>query len=152
MSAASYYDEAAAHDNQPGHSGTQIHGQDPHNSMHEQQQRGFPQQNYNRQNEQGTYDGQEPNMGNRNYVQGAQQMNGNGNYAQGAQQSEGHGAQAAVADDRDTLTKCNDNPPDYKKETTIMPPLNGPCFQCPGPCLCTLSLLLLTAAVQPSLI
>ena len=56
--------------------------------------------------------------GNGNYAQGAQHMNGNNNYAHGAQQMEGQGAQGDVADDRDTLTKCNDNPPDYEKKTS----------------------------------
>ena len=42
---------------------------------------------------------------------------GNSNYAQGAQQHmNGNGEQAAVADDRDTLTKCKDNLPDYMIE------------------------------------
>ena len=120
MSAASYYDKAAvqldAHQPGPMHSGTQDYTQNMHNSMHDQQQRGYPQQNYNGQNEQTIYNGREPKMGNSNYAQDAQQINGNGNYAQGAQQSQGHGTQGAVADDRDTLTKCNDNPPDYMQK------------------------------------
>lgn len=120
MSSASYYDASAQEETgqQPGpmHSGTQGYGEDMHKGMNEQQQRGFPQQGYNQQSGNGVYNGQEPNMGNTNYAQGAQQMNGNNyNYAQGAQQMDGQGTQGAVADDRDTLTKCNDNPPDYKK-------------------------------------
>ena len=121
MSATSYYDQAASQETShfgptsgqqsgPMHSGTQGYGQDMRQDMNEQQQHGFPQQ----QSGNGVYNGQEPNMGNTNYAQGAQQMNGGNNYAQGAQQMEGHGAQGAVADDRDFLTKCNDNPPDYK--------------------------------------
>ena len=135
MSAASYYDKTASQDDQqPGlvHSGAQGYGQDTHSGMHEQQQqqqqqqqqRGFPQQGYNAQSGDGIYNGQKPNMGNSNYAQGPQQMNGNGNYVQGAQQMNGNdnyaqqigGRQGAVADDRDTLTKCNDNFSDYKKE------------------------------------
>lgn len=133
MSAASYYDKAATQEEtshlastsgeQPGpmHSGTQGYGQDMRDGMHEQQQRGFPQQGNSEQSGNGIYNGQEPKMGNSNYAQGAQQMNGNnnGNYAQGAQQMEGHGAQGAVADDRDTITKCNDNPSDYTKKNSL---------------------------------
>lgn len=131
MSAASYYDKAATQEEtshlsstsgqQPGpmHSGTQGYGQDMREGMNEQQQqRGVPQEGYNQQSGNGIYNGQEPNMGNTNYAHGAQQMNGNNNYAQGAQQMEGNGAQGAVADDRDTITKCNDNPPDYKENDT----------------------------------
>lgn len=130
MSAASYYDKAATQEEgeQPGpmHSGTQGYSQDMRDGMHEQQQRGFPQQGYNEQSGNGIYNGQEPKMGNSNHAQGSQQMNSNSNfaqggqqmnannnYAQGGQQMEGNGAQGAVADDRDTITKCNDNPPDY---------------------------------------
>ena len=128
MAAASYYDKASTSEEtpdfvptsaqQPGpmHSGTQGYGQDMREGMNEQQQRGFPQQGYNQQSANGVYNGQEPNMGNTNYAQGAPQMNGNNyNYAQGAQQMEGRETQGALADDRDTLTKSNDNPPDYKK-------------------------------------
>ena len=116
MSAASYYDKAAAQDGnqQPGpmqYSGATGYNQESHDRMHEQQQRGYPQQASNGQGEQRIYNGQEPQMGNSNYAQGAQQTGGQG---QG-------GAQGAVADDRDTLTKCNDNPPDYKKKTQFMP-------------------------------
>ena len=103
MSAASYYDKAATQqETSPGpmHSGTQGYGQDMRQGMNEQQH-GFPQQGYNEQSGDGIYAGQKPNMGNTNYAQGAQQM-------------EGKGAQGAVADNRDTITKCNDNPPDYK--------------------------------------
>ena len=135
MSAASYYDQAAnqehetshlARDQQPGpmHSSTQSsHGQEMRDGLQQQQQqqqRGFPQQGYNEQSGNGIYNGQEPRMGNSNYAQGAQQMNGNGNYAaQGAQQMQGHGAQEAVADDRDAITKCNDNLPDYKEKQSL---------------------------------
>lgn len=121
MSAASYYDKASTQEEmgqQPGpmHPDTQGPAQDMREGMNEQGQRGFPQQGYNQQSGNGVYNGQEPNMGNTNYAQGAQQMNGNNyNYAQDAQQMDGHGTQGAVADDRDTLTKCNDNPPDYKQ-------------------------------------
>lgn len=102
MSSSSYYDQAATqHETSadPMHSGTQGYGQDVRQGMNEQQH-GFPQQGYNEQSGDGIYSGQKPNTGNTNYAQGAQQM-------------EGKGAQGAVADDRDTLTKCNDNPPDY---------------------------------------
>ena len=113
MSAASYYDKAATGEEtsrlaptsgeQSGamHSGTQGYGQEMRQGMQEQQQHGFPQQGYNEQSGNGIYNGQDPKMVNNNYAQGAQQL-------------EGHGAQGAVADDRDTITKCNDNPPDYK--------------------------------------
>lgn len=136
MSAASYYDKAATQeDQQPGpmQSGAQGgYGQDVHSGVHEQQ-RGFPQQGYNGQSRGGVYSGQGPNMGNSNYAQGPQQMNGNGSYAQGAQQMNGNsgnyaqgdqqmGGPGAVADDRDTLTKCNDNPPDYKKDKSNIQP------------------------------
>lgn len=98
MSAASYYDKAASQEDTshfaptsgqqsgPMHSGAQGYGQDMRQDMNEQQLHGFPQQ----QSGNGVYNGQEPNMGNTNRVQGA------------------------VADDRDTITKCNDNLPDYK--------------------------------------
>ncbi len=114
MSASSYYDKAASQEETshfaptsgqqtgPMHSGSQGYGQDMRQDMRQdmneqQQQHGFPQQ----QSGNGVYNGQEPNMGNTNHAQGAQQM-------------QDHGAQGAVADDRDTITKCNDNPPDYK--------------------------------------
>ena len=137
MSAASYYDKAATQEDQPGpmHSGTQAYGQDMRQGMNEQQQQrgfdqqGFNQQGYNEQSGNAIYSGQEPKMGNTNYAQGAQQMNGNSNnaqgaqhmngsnnYAQGAQQMDDQGAQGDVADDRDAITKCNDNPSDYKKK------------------------------------
>ncbi len=108
MSAASYYDKATTQDESSGHQAGPMHS--------DMQQRGFPQQGYNGQSENGIYNGQEPRMGNSNYTQGAQQMNdhNNSNYAQGAQQAEG--AQGATADNRDTMTKCNDNPPDYKEK------------------------------------
>ena len=141
MSAASYYDKTSTQEEsphfvptsgqQPGpmHSGTQGYGQDMHEGMNEQQQRGFPQQGYNQQSGNGVYNGQEPNMGNANYAQGAQQMNGNSNnYAQGAQQMDGRETQGAVADDRDTLTKSNDNPPDYMKTITGTMSFMKSCF------------------------
>lgn len=150
MSAASYYNKAGAQvdDHQPGpmHSGNAGHNQDSQDRVHEQQQQRGPQQGFSGQGEHGIYNGQEPQMGNSNYAQGAQQMNGNSNYAQGPQQmngngnyaqgpqqtgGQGQGAQGAVADDRDTLTKCNDNPPDYKKEESIYAAWIVLLLQCP---------------------
>lgn len=131
MSASSYYDKAATQQGTssgPMHSGTQGYGQDMRQGMNEQQH-GFPQQSYNEQSGDGIYSGQKPNMGNTNYAQGAQQMDGKANYAQGAQQMEGKGAQGAVADDRDTITKCNDNPPDYKTINLRKSLFNGRMFQ-----------------------
>lgn len=102
--------------------------------------RGFPQQGYNQgYNEQssGMTNGQQQqnmgqqHMGNNSYGQGApqqmhgqnngvysgqqQQNMGSSNYAQGAgqQQMNGGMGQAAEPDNRDTITKCNDNLPDY---------------------------------------
>lgn len=131
MATAIHHDNAAPQDETshptPGqmHSGTQGYVQD----MHDQQQRGFPEQGYNEQSGNGIYDGQQSKMGNTNYAQGAQQMNGdrNGTYAQGAQKMEGQGAQG---DDRDTITKCNDNPSDYEKEKPrTIPSLNTSSLQ-----------------------
>jgi len=111
-------------------------GQEMHSETHRYPQQGYN-QGYNEQSS-GTYSGQQQQnmgqqqMGNTGYGQGApqQQMNeqnngvysgqhqqqmGNSNYAQGAgqQQMNGGVGQAAEPDNRDTLTKCNDNPPDY---------------------------------------
>ena len=157
MSAANYYDSAASQEQtshfsptsgqQPGpmHSGTQGYSQELRDGMHEQQHSNLPQQGYS---------GQEPQMGSSNYAQGAQQMNGNNNnnYEQGAQQMEGHGAQGAVADDRDTITKCNDNPPDYKKRNSKTVPLMNKCFITLSNDAPARAALVLTAAVQLSLI
>ncbi|KAL9135274.1 MAG: hypothetical protein Q9175_003542 [Cornicularia normoerica] len=169
MSAANYYDKADSQEEtshfsptsgqQPGplHSGTQGYSHDMREGMNEQQQhqRGFPQQGYHVQSGNGIYSGQDPKMGNTNYAQGTQQMKGNGNYAQGAQQMEGHGAQGAqgaVADDRDTITKCNDNPPDYKKTISGIVSLINESFITLSNELLACAGLLLTAAVQTSLI
>lgn len=62
----------------------------------EQQHRGNPGQTYNNSN------GQEQMMSNGYNAQDPQQMTNSGN-----------GAQPAAVDRRDTLTRCNDNPPDY---------------------------------------
>ncbi|MCJ1456930.1 hypothetical protein MMC28_007296 [Mycoblastus sanguinarius] len=99
MSAASYYDQSqersqlSSHEPGPMQSGNQTQGLGQ--EMQHEQQRGYAQQGHNDQG--GVYAGQQQaNMGNSNYAQGAQQhMNGNGE-------------QAAVADDRDTLTKWLD--------------------------------------------
>ena len=161
MSAASYYDKPATHEEVPHlsstsgeqagpmHSGTQGYGQDMRDGMHEQQQRGFN----NEQSGNGIHHGQEPRTGNSNYVQDAQQMNGgNNSYAQGAQQMQGNGAQGVVADDRDSMTKCNDNPPDYNDLIFREPFLCcGPSMTLPDDMLaCSVSLLI--AAVQRTLV
>lgn len=145
MSAASYYDKAATREEtsrlaptsgeQSGimHSGTQGYGQEMRQGMQEQQQHGFPQQGYNEQSGNGIYNGQDPKMVNNNYAQGAQQM-------------EGHGAQGAVADDRDTITKCNDNPPDYKKMISgTVSLMNGFLITLPNDTLARAGLLLIAA-------
>lgn len=166
MSAANYYDKAAPQDEtsnfsptsgqQPGpmHSGTQGYAQHMRDGMQEQQQHGYPQQGYNEQSGDGIYSGQDPKMGNSNYAHGAQQMNGNNNYEQGAQQMQGHGAQGegAVADDRDTITKCNDNPPDYKQMTLEIAMSMNESFTTLSNEPLAGSGLLLTAAVQIALI
>lgn len=118
MAAATYYDEPALQQEKPQFSapsgqqsagiGNQEHGtQGLGQEMHQQEQRNFPQQGYNEQSN-GVYAGQQQPMGNTNHAQGAssQPMNGNANAVNGGQA-------AAKADDRDTITKCNDNPPDY---------------------------------------
>ena len=76
------------------------------------QQNGYPQQGYNEQND-GAYGGQQQQMG--------QQQMGNSNHAQGASQQPTNGGvgQAAEADNRDTITKCNYNPSDYMRESEV---------------------------------
>lgn len=73
-------------------------------------------------------------MGSSNYTQGAgQQQMGNSNYAQGARQQPMNGGvgQAAEADNRDTITKCNDNLPDYIREfDTSFPSASSETFLC----------------------
>ncbi len=75
-----------------------------------------------------TQGGGQQQIGNINYTQGGgqqqqmgQQQMSNNNYIQGGgQQMNSTGEQAAVADDRDTMTKCNDNPPDSILELLII--------------------------------
>ena len=142
MAAASYYAEPGVTQEKPqllpdhtrleGHDGQpQGLGQKMQSETHSYSQQGYN-QGYNEQSS-GTYSGQQQQqLGNTTYGQGApqQQMNeqnngvyggqhqqqmGNSNYAQGAgqQQMNGGVGQAAGPDNRDTITKCNDNPPDY---------------------------------------
>ena len=104
MAAASYYDQSDIQTKpqfQPEgtHSGGQA--QDLGQGIHSEkrvypQQQGYPQQGYNGQNG-GGYNGQQQGIG--------QQQLGNGTYAPGDPQEQG-----LVPDNRDTLTKCNDNP------------------------------------------
>ena len=112
MAATSYYD---APGNVPGATQAQPHFQPPNTHLEgnsqsqsigqhiNSEQRGYPQQSFNGQNSAG-YGGQEQQMTGQHQGAPAQQMNG------------GVGQQAAQPDNRDTLTKCNDNPPDYMIE------------------------------------
>jgi len=137
MAAASYYDAADIQGEKPQISsprGPQITGTNPEDStqglsqkLYEGvEQRGLPQQGYNEQaqhglpqessNEQYLHQNfHEQNFGQQQQQMGQPQQMGNVNYAHGGpqQQMNGAGNQAAVADNRDTMTKCNDNPPDY---------------------------------------
>lgn len=110
MAAASYYDAADTQEEKTPFSpsrGPQATGlgQELHEGGGE---RGIPQQGYNGQYAQQTTYGQ-----NDGGYGGQQQMNSS-NYGQGGGQNvNGAGGQAAVVDDRDMMTKCNDNLPDY---------------------------------------
>lgn len=145
MAASSYYQEPAMAQAkpqfQPENTHLEGHGSSAQGLGQEMnsETRGYPQQAHNEASS-GMYNGQQqPNMDQQhmatnNYDQGApHQMNeqnsgvyggqqqhqtGNSNYAQGADQQHMNGGagKAAVADDRDTVTKCNDNPPDYSRE------------------------------------
>lgn len=78
-----------------------------------QVQHGYPQQAPYGQDG-GAYSGQQQQMGQQQHM-GQQQQMGTGNYPQGGgaqQMNGGVGQQAPVVDNRDTMTKCNDNPPD----------------------------------------
>lgn len=105
MAAASYYDQPSATQEVPSH---------PHMS----QSTGVADNATHNPNP--AYTGQQQ-MGNNNYVQGAsqQQMNGNANAA-------------GQVDNRDTLTKCNDNPPDYMNEFHTVPSPLRPCAMRPS--------------------
>ena len=117
MAAASYYDNGDLPSQSAGRQAESHMDQ----QMHGQGERGYPQQ---------ATDGQQQMMGNSAQAQGSAQPMTNGNAATG-------GEKAAVADDRDGLTKCNDNLIDHMNDL-LTPPCsslmqtgyrnNCPCF------------------------
>ena len=126
MAAASYYDAPGGMQAQPHFPPTNTHvegyGQSPGLGQETpSEQRGYPQQTYNGQNS-ASYGGHGQQMMGQQETEhqhmGQNQM-GFGNDPQGALEPQMNGGgiqQAAQPDNRDTLTKCNDNPPDYMIE------------------------------------